>query len=293
MEEILASAAAALDAPEVLVRRSAEARAKAQGVPTESVLAAWGGGEAVAAPAAAPVAEPAEAPAAPADAPSAPAETGGPRVEVIGEEAPPVPDVVLDEEPPYESEEAAAAAGAMPRWLVALFVVVPAFAIAYALFFPNGPSCGDAGRLAVDPVSGVAVGCDGSPYGLSSTDFFAIGSAEYTTCAACHGEGGAGAGNFPGFTGGALLQTFPAGQCQQQVDWVTLGTADWPEPTYGATEKPVGGTGAVMPGFEGALSEERIRAVVLYERVQFGGQSFDEALVDCGLAEVDEATAGE
>ncbi len=297
MQELLASAAAALDAPEALVRRSAEARAKAQGVSTESVLAAWGGGEAIAAPAAAPAAEPVAAPAAPSDAPSAqpsaPAESVGPRVEVIGEEAPPAPDVVPEEEPPYESEEAAAAAGAIPRWLVALFVVVPAFAIAYALFFPNGPSCGDAGRLAIDPVSGVAVGCDGSPYGLSLTDFFSIGRAEYTTCAACHGEGGAGAGNFPGFTGGALLQTFPAGQCQQQVDWVTLGTAGWPEPTYGATAKPVGGSGAVMPGFEGALSEEGIRAVVLYERVQFGGQPLDEALADCGLAEVDEAAAGE
>jgi hypothetical protein len=288
MEELLAAAAAALGTPEVLVLRSAEARAKAQGVSMESVLAAWGGGEAVApAESTAPAAEPT------GEAPAAPAPAEGPEVEVIGVEAPPAPEVISEEEPRYESEEDAVAAGAIPRWLVVLFMIVPAFAIGYALFFPNGPNCGDAGRLAVDPVSGVAVGCDGSPYGLSLTDFFSIGSLEYATCAACHGEGGGGAGNFPGFTGGALLQTFPPGQCQAQVDWVTLGTADWPESTYGATEKPVGGSGAQMPGFQGALSEEEIRAVVLYERVQFGGQSLDEALVDCGLAEIDEGAAGE
>jgi hypothetical protein len=290
MEELLAAAAAALDAPDVLVRRSAEAKAKALGVSIESILAAWGGGEAAPEPAApteaaaatAPQAETAAAPALPAE----PAETSGPAVEVIGETAKgpieaPVP------EPVFEPEEEAAAAGAIPRWLVALFFIVPAFAIAYALFLPNGPNCGDAGRLAVDPVTGVAVGCDGNPYGVSLTDFFSVGRAEYVTCAACHGEGGAGAGNFPAFTGGELLTTFPSGECESQVQWVALGTAGWPDPTYGANAKPVGGSGAVMPGFGGALSDEEIRAVVLYERVLFGGQPLDEALADCGLEEED------
>ena len=54
------------------------------------------------------------------------------------------------------------AGGALPRWLAALFVLIPAFAIGYALFLPNGPNCGDAGSLAIDPVTGLAVNCDGS-----------------------------------------------------------------------------------------------------------------------------------
>lgn len=290
MQELLAAASAALGVPETLVRRSAEARAKAQGVATESILAAWAGGEPVA-PAAPAEATPATGspPAPPPDAAEPP--SGGPAFEVIGAAAPPPAgeESGADEGVP-PAEEEAAVAGAIPRWLMTLFLVVPAFAIAYALFFPNGPNCGDAGRLAVDPVSGIAAQCDGSPYGASFVDFFARGRAEYGTCAACHGEGGAGAGNFPAFTGGSLLRTFPPGQCDAQVQWVTLGTAGWPDPTYGATGKPVGGSGAQMPGFGGALSDEEIRSVVLYERVQFGGQVLEEAMADCGLTPDSEAT---
>lgn len=55
MSEVLNAAAQALSAPEMLVRRSAEARAKATGVPVEDVLAAWAGGGAVTASTAAPV----------------------------------------------------------------------------------------------------------------------------------------------------------------------------------------------------------------------------------------------
>lgn len=76
MSEYLPAAAQALSAPEVIVRRSAEARAKATGSDVESVLAAWAGGQSVAAapaaPAAAPVAaEPAAAPVESAPAPVA------------------------------------------------------------------------------------------------------------------------------------------------------------------------------------------------------------------------------
>ena len=52
MSELLAQAAAALNAPEAIVKRSAEARARASGMSTDDVLAAWAGGGAVAAPAA-------------------------------------------------------------------------------------------------------------------------------------------------------------------------------------------------------------------------------------------------
>jgi hypothetical protein len=78
MSELLAQAAAALNAPEAIVKRSAEARARAGGLSTDEVLAAWaGGGSVAAAPAAsapAPTAQPAmtEAaqPASPAPAPA-------------------------------------------------------------------------------------------------------------------------------------------------------------------------------------------------------------------------------
>ena len=38
-----------------------------------------------------------------------------------------------------------------------------------------------------------------------------------------------------------------------------------------------------MPAFGNALTPEELRAVVLYERVQFGGEPVEEAQVDCGL----------
>ena len=82
-----------------------------------------------------------------------------------------------------------------------------------------------------------------------------------------------------------MLATFPVDSCSDHVEGVTLGTANWPEATYGATNKPVGGSGAVMPGFEGTLDPEEIAAVALYERVAFGGQDLDAALADCGLGE--------
>jgi hypothetical protein len=68
MTDRLAAAAAALGVPEPLVRRSAEARAKAAGTSTDEVLNAWAGGGAVA-PSAAP------APSAPSPSPDTEAET--------------------------------------------------------------------------------------------------------------------------------------------------------------------------------------------------------------------------
>ncbi len=60
MSDYLAAAAQALSAPEVIVRRSAEARSKATGADVDSILQAWAGGESVAAaPAAAAHATPA------------------------------------------------------------------------------------------------------------------------------------------------------------------------------------------------------------------------------------------
>lgn len=89
MSDLLAAAARALGAPEAVVRRSAEARAKATGATIEAVLGAWaGGGESPAAPPApagvaaptpeSPGSEEAAAPPAPASPPEAPTSAPAP-----------------------------------------------------------------------------------------------------------------------------------------------------------------------------------------------------------------------
>lgn len=287
--------------PASMVRRSAEARARAEDKTYEAVIAEWAGvdlaeveaaKETVAETPAAPEPTAAQEPQAAAPAEEPPSKVaasaqneakistvpGPPAVEVIGGR---------DDDLYYESAvepELAGVGRGMPRWLSALFIVGPAFAIVYAAFFPNGPNCGDAGQLAVDPVTGIAVECDGSAYGEVTVDFFGMGAELYESmgCAACHGTGGEGAAG-PPFIDGELLATFPEGECAVHIDWVRLGTPGWPDPTYGANGKPVGGFG-LMPGFGGSLSDEQLAAVSLYERVQFGGQSLEAALGDCGLA---------
>jgi mono/diheme cytochrome c family protein len=278
--DLLAKAAAAQGLPEGMTKRSAAARAKAEGKTPEQVLAEWAGVEAPAATAeAAPVASSEAAPAAtPAESPAAPAA----QIEVIAEESEDAP------VEPAPVRELVTPSGALPRWLAALFVAVPLFAVTYASFLPNGPNCGDAGSLAVDPVTGIAVNCDGSEFGKEEVDFFAIGAEVYgASCAVCHGPTGGGIASFPPFIDGALLATFPDGSCDQHVEWVNLGSSGWPDATYGANNKPVGGSGAVMPGFGTQLSEQELRSVAIYERVQFGGVTLEGAIADCGL-EVEE-----
>ena len=43
-----------------------------------------------------------------------------------------------------------------------------------------------------------------------------------------------------------------------------------------------------MPGFQGKLTEEELMAVVVFERVVFGGGDTEEVLNDCGLLESEE-----
>jgi mono/diheme cytochrome c family protein len=274
--DLLAKAAAAQGLPEAMTKRSAAARAKAEGKTPEQVLAEWAGVEVPAAgavPAAS--AAPAAAAAASPEAEAPPAE-----IEVIVEES----DIPAAEAARAPERELVTPSGAFPRWLAALFVAVPMFAITYASFLPNGPNCGDAGSLEVDPVTGLAVNCDGSEFGQEEVDFFAIGAEVFgARCAVCHGPTGGGVASFPPFIDGALLETFPEGSCAIHIEWVTLGSAGWPDPTYGANNKPVGGLGVVMPAFGTQLSEQELHSVVLYERVQFGGLSLEGAMTDCGL----------
>ena len=101
MSELLTAAAAALNAPEGLVQRSAAARATANGTSVDEVLAAWAGG----APAASPAAPPAPAPEA-ASEPEAAAETPTEAPPPPVQPEPP-PQVIVEPAPSYEPEPAA------------------------------------------------------------------------------------------------------------------------------------------------------------------------------------------
>lgn len=280
MKELIAAAAAATGWPASMVERSALARAKADGVTVEAVLTAWAGGGAIEAAVAAPApaSAAAESPVPTPTAPEAPAAAAplvatAPQVEVV--ETPPA--AVAERQPPRPVRR-----NAVPTWLAASFVVIPAIAIMYALWFPNGVDCGVGAQLAIDPVTGEAENCDGSPYGTDQVDFFSEGQDLYArNCAACHGANGEGGGNFPALRGGAVAAAFPA--CSDHLQWVTLGSLGWPDPTYGAAATPVGSSGAQMPAFGSVLTPEELGSVVLYERVAFGELSVPDAEADCGL----------
>lgn len=306
----LSAAAANIGGPEDLVMRSAKARAQATGSTVEEVLAAWAGGgsaPAAAAPAPAveaeaPAASPADAPAsapdpdetsAPAPAASAPTPTASEPSPVRAVAATPVPDTVTIEES-YEWDQVTTVRASgikertksvIPSWMVAVFTILPIFAVGYMTVNSAGPDCGEAGQLAVD-FNNELVNCDLSAYsgvgggGAGQTDFIAIGSGVYSSCAACHGANGQGVSG-PALSGGAVLATFSS--CSDHVTWVALGSAGWQAQfgnTYGDNNTPVAGG---MQAWGESLSDEEVRSVVLYERVAFGGESLDAAITDCGL----------
>ena len=282
---LLSAVAAARKMPESLVERSAKARAKREGGSVEDVLLEWAAEEGV-------VLSPVEEPSSPAaesrdfvaatdqpedieefsDATAADA-AALPRAEIP---SPPVIEPVEEPEP----EEPESPRSRYPAWLAAVLVVIPLLAVLYLVVVPNQPTCGSAGQLAIDPATGVAVGCDGGEYGVDDVSNFSIGATVYEeSCAVCHGaDGGGGAG--PAMAGGALLGAFPETACGNQIEWVSLGSSNWPDATYGANGKPVAGG---MPGFEGQLTELEIAQVVLFERVEFGGLDLVTAEPACGF----------
>ena len=299
MSDLVNKVAELLNAPVDLVQRSAEARAQASGVSVDDVLNSWAGGESVAA---------SSAPAAKEEAP----------VEEVKEEAP--VEEVKEEAPVEEVKEEAPVAASvatkqikksvsfinetmsiktnsdtiLPKWLNFSFVIIPLFILIGLISSSNTQECGERGMLDVDRKSQQAVNCDGSPYegrGVAATNtinYIAIGQEVYAgagACAGCHGGGGGG-GVGPAFTGGALYTTFPT--CADHAKWIQLGSAGWQAevgPTYGAENTvSIGG----MPGFQGKLTEDEIYAVVVFERVVFGGGDTEEVLIDCGLLETEE-----
>lgn len=283
-EALVAAAAEAKGIPVSLVERSAQARADADGVPVEDIMRQWVVEAGLAATGAAP-APPAPEPEAvpPPSEPAPPVESAAP-VE-LGVE------VLEPAEPVEEAEEPEPVlAGRYPAWLAASLVVIPLLAVLYVMVVPSQPSCGSAGQVGVDPATGLHANCDGSPYGEHEESNVLLGAEIYAaSCAVCHGDAGQG-GAGPGLAGGAVLETFPEGSCDSHIEWVTLGSAGWPDDTYGAQNKPVAGG---MPPAGLTLTEEEIARVVLYERVSLGGQ--DEAVgeEDCGLLAEGEDGGGE
>ena len=286
MSELLAKVAEILGIPETLVQRSAEARAEASGNTVEEVLQSWAGGETL----------------------SASAPTEETPVEEVKEE------VVVAEETPVVQKAATKvetvikkvsmanntmgiklnADTTLPRWLNYSFMIIPIFILIGMINTSGAQECGVNGILDVDRKSQQTVNCDGSPFegkGVASTNtvnYVAVGQQVYSgaaACAGCHGANGGG-GVGPSFIGGALYKTFPT--CADHAKWIQLGSAGWQAEVgaaYGAENTiSIGG----MPGFQGKLTEEEIMAVVVFERVVFGGGNTEEVLIDCGLLETEE-----
>jgi hypothetical protein len=307
MSEHLEAAAASIGAPADLVAKSAEARAAADGVTANEVLAAWAGGTTTtSADPAAPEPD-AAAPATPTEAepivepqPAAMLSAGTTPAATI--ESVPIPETVsVEESMDWDTVTSVSSAGlkertrtVIPGWLMSFFVVIPLFAIGYLFTGVDGPACGEAGQLQVDFRNDL-VNCDLSAYegfggpGSVTVNYVALGSQIFSdNCASCHGEDGAGKDNFPRLAGGSVLATF--GSCGDHLNWVTLGSTGWVTnvgPSYGDLNKSsVGG----MSSFGSSLTTEEIASVVAFERVVFGGASVDETLIDCGLV-VEEAPA--
>ena len=314
MSEALSAASAALGIPEDLVQRSAAARATETGMSVDEVLAAWAGGGAIAA---APATPPGESPEPEAQPDIEASDEPAPASPTIATPAPSEPAVATRAPVPSEVSAAEAAtlpevvtvptAGirertnfAIPRWLTAVMLIIPAFAL-FALGGAATGTCGEATELDANIVTGQIVNCDGSEFtgsgvGGGSTDFIAEGEAIYmgtgvsgVNCSGCHGvSGGGGAG--PPLT--AVVTTF--GSCQDQVEWVTIGTPGFQaagRSTYGDTGKTVGG-GGVMPPHQ-SLSAEQVASVAVFERVRFDGADPETTLTDCGLAPEEGSEGGE
>ncbi|MGH8870478.1 MAG: c-type cytochrome [Acidimicrobiia bacterium] len=315
MSELSAAAAAALGVPEAIVQRSAAARAAETGMSVDDVLSAWAGGGAIAAPA--PAAEEAPAaksePAAPVEEPTAVETPAAPSEPVAPAAAAAQPAVTRSPVPAQVTAAEAAAlpevitvptAGirertnfAIPRWLAAVMLIIPAFAL-FALGGSATGECGEATELATNVISGEVVNCDGTEFTGSGTggggaDFIAMGDELYNAapgdCQGCHGANGGGSGSIPALTG--VLTTF--GSCADHIEWVTLGSPGFQaagESTYGDQNKPIR-TG--MPSFGTRLSTEQLASVVAFERVRFGGADPTETLTDCGLAPAEGEEGGE
>ena len=180
-------------------------------------------------------------PATTAAAAATPAPAPAPVVEPTPE--PPRPD------PPYL--QAAKRRHRIPYWALPVLAALPLWGYVYVRTLEPPPAGAD------DPV-------------VMGTTVFA------GNCASCHGGTGGGIGNAPHLSDGAVLETFS--DWRDQAAWVRLGTEGWPAATYGDTDKPVGGSGGTMPGWN-TLTDQEIAAVVLHER-ELSGADMSESNPD-------------
>lgn len=163
--------------------------------------------------------------------------------------APAVPDPVA----PWV--EAAETRKRIPFWAIPVLVLLPLWAVIYALTLdPPTPTEPGALELGAETYSGK--GCSG-----------------------CHGAGGAGVGAVPGLTNVAEDFANPG----SMVSWVALGTAGYQAAGIAeyAPGKPVGAAGQ-MPAWADSLSAEELMTVVLHERTEYGGETFDAAVWEEG-----------
>ena len=265
MSDLLKKVAKLLGVPESLIQRSSEARAEASGKSTEEVLQSWAGGEPIAEPEAA-LEEPTEEP------------TEEPKKKAILSKVKETV-VLVNKTLGIKQKEAVA----IPRWINLAFMIIPTLLLIGLVNTSNVQECGENGILAIDRKSQTTVNCDGSKFegklvSANKINYVAIGQEVYSgsaACAGCHGANGGG-GVGPAFIGGELYTTFPT--CSDHVKcWQSEVGAE-----YGAENKiSIGG----MPGFQGKLTDEEIRAVVAFERIVFGGEGTESVLIDCGLQE--------
>ncbi|HKY65037.1 MAG TPA: cytochrome c, partial [Acidimicrobiales bacterium] len=157
------------------------------------------------------------------------------------EEAPPAPPAP---EPAYI--QAAKRRKRVPYWATAVLAALPLWGYVYVRTLEPPPAGED------DPL--------------------VLGAEVYTAnCASCHGgTGGGGAG--AQLSDGAVTANWP--DWRDQAAWVRLGSADYPSPTYGAENKPTGGTGT-MPAWP-TLTDQQIAEVVLHERSLAGDEDVTE-----------------
>lgn len=104
-----------------------------------------------------------------------------------------------------------------------------------------------------------------------------LGAGVYSNagCAGCHGASGDGSATVPGFTDGAVLETWP--NPLDHMMWVRAGASGWPGNTYGA--QPQTEVSGAMPAHP-SLSDEELAQVVLYERRELSGEEAPEAEED-------------
>lgn len=205
---------------------------------------------------------------APADAPAAPSSTpattadGAPAVAAKAA-APAVPaaPVVVPDTPVVAAYKARKK---IPVWAMVALSILPVWVFMYV--------------LAMKPVVTEASGPLGD------------GAVAYSTnCSGCHGGDGAGIGSAYGFTGGAVMKTFPV--IEDQLRWVYLGTKNYIDAgvtVYGSPDREggahvTGASGGQMPGWKGTITDAEILAAVCDERYNLGGgdQTSDEFVLWC------------